>query len=605
MSTGAALPIDLLNYPARPSHGIDRHPDGGFVVRQPWAGLELEPLVLPAGWYWLEVEGPDCAACLELSDTTNRTTIELSAESGTPAYVRLGGGIYHARLLVGGRPGIYPASRIVLSVLPLIKRLRLFCGRALAALRAGASPRQLYVALQRALQPKGSFGMRAQPAAGLHLGPLARRDFARMASGRHRFLPATPDGPVFLIRRPTGADNIRGLDAQTYRRFTLDPDAPHDAEIVIGAAEQLTPDALATFADIFVRQPDVSVVISDAWVGEYPSANVAFDPLLYRQGYPTPFAIRTGFVAEGGWQSQQPRFAVSGFPLSFRDLAIPIASAHVAAPPRVPAAIVIPTRDRADLLRVALTGLFGATDWPHEVVVVDNGSVEPETFALFDEYRGHGLKVVRADMPFNFSALCNLGAQASKAEFLVFMNNDIELIRPDWLANMIRLAVRDDVGAVGGRLYYPDKRLQHGGVALGLTQLCGHPWRGLAFADQQDVSRLRLDSLRSAVTGALLCVSRARFDAVDGFDEIAFPVTLNDVDLCLKLQSKGWFSAYAAEAEAIHHEGESRGQDNDPQKRARRQAELDAFAAKWPDRISSDPWMPASVSRATERFDFR
>jgi GT2 family glycosyltransferase len=138
-----------------------------------------------------------------------------------------------------------------------------------------------------------------------------------------------------------------------------------------------------------------------------------------------------------------------------------------------------------------------------------------------------------------------------------------------------------------------------------MTQLCGHPWRGLPPAGQQDVDRLCRNSLRAAVTGALMCLSRARFEAVGGFDEAAFPVTLNDVDLCLKLHAHGWFTAYAAQAEAYHHEGESRGADIDPEKQARRQRELNAFAAKWSRMIEGDPWLPACVSRATERFDFR
>lgn len=605
MGKGAASPpIDLLDWPSRPSPGIDRS-NGEFTVRQPWAGLELAPLTLPAGWYRLRADGEDCAVCLQLFDARDHTLIELSASDDAPAFVRLDGGRYGARLIVGPRCGVYAMTHLGLAAMSASERMRLFASRAVATLRAGVGPARLYAALRRALRPRGTFGVRARPSAGAYIGPLTRNDFARMTSGRHRFLPAAPDGPVFLVRPIRAGDPVEGLEAQSYRRFTLDPTQPHDAICYVDSGERLTPDALAAFADILVAQPDISVVIADTWVNGRPTTRVAFDPLLYRDGYPTPHAIRTGFTAEGPWASQQPRFGTTSVPLSFRDFVVPVSGGLPPFSQNLRVTIIIPTRDRADLLRVALAGLFEATDWPHTVVVVDNGSVEPETFALFDEYRPRGLNVVRADMPFNFSALCNLGAQSSQDRYLVFMNNDVELIRPDWLAHMMRLATLDDVGAVGGRLLYADKRLQHGGVAIGLTQVCGHPWRGLPFEAQKMVDRLCCDSLRAAVTGALLCVSRARFDAVGGFDETAFPVTLNDVDLCLKLRSRGWFSAYAADAEAYHHEGESRGEDTDPEKKTRRQAELDAFVAKWPDMLAADPWLPLAVSRATERFDLR
>jgi len=602
--------IDLLSSPLAEPFGV-AYRDGVLTLERPWGSIRFPPKALRDGWYVFSVDEACHGACLQLTETSSHIRVELSAAANRPAYVRLGGGTYVAELFAGVRPGDYPLADAALRPLSAAGYIRLMSGRFSAAIRSGASPVAIARLLRKAMGARGTFGVRAAAFAQSKLGVLTGSDFERHV--RHPLASPSSSGDGMRVYvRAIGGDlrpGEAGLTDQTYRNFSLTPE-DCTIELVLGKDERLTPDALAMVAATFAADPGLLVAIADKWVDGIPTMRCAFDPLLYGEGeFSTPFARRlTQLSLPSAWSSAQSRFAIISAPIAsggaaHRASASTPSAASVVSGPK--ASIVIPTRDRPDLMRTCLHGLFDSTDWPHEVIVVDNGSVQPETFAVFKSYADKGLRVIRADMPFNFSALCNIGAEAATGDYLVFMNNDVVLTKPDWLAHMMRLASQDQVGAVGARLLYADKRLQHGGVALGLTQLCGHLWRGLPYEAQQAIPCLTHDSLRLAVTAALLCVDRKKFDAVGGFDEATFPVTLNDIDLCLKLYTRGWFNAYAAGAEAYHLEGESRGDDDDPVKRKRRQSEIDAFHDRWKALIDNDPWLPSAVSRSTETFALR
>lgn len=597
--------IDLLNRPLSDAKHAERTATGLRLVR-PWGWLRPAPVTLKTGWYTLRVEGGP--VCVQLFSTKTAKLIELSATPESPAYVRLEGGTFEVTLFCGVRPGDYSVTGIGLAPMSLPNRADLLGGRFLQALGSGMSPARLYALVARTLRPDATYGLRA---AGAHQagaqGVLATADRTRVSAFPARLPPLT-----FLVQSISGRleDSQRaglGLDAQTWPHFTLDPSVPHEVVIRLDPQEILTPDALALFAQAFDRD-DTRLVLADIWQSGVPTTRTAFDPLLYADAFPTPYAHRRGFVPNGvDWATLQAASTVISAPLADRADTAPLPPAVVPILPehRPLASIIIPTRDRADLLEAALNGLFDATLWPHEVIIVDNGSIEPATFALFETLRAKGLRVITADMPFNFSTLSNLGAAAARGDYLIFMNNDVVLDDPDWLSHMMTQAMRPQAGAVGARLLYGDRRLQHAGVALGLTEVCGHLWRGLSFEDQAKVPAIIHDGLRSAVTAALMCVDRQKFDSVGGFDAIAFPVTLNDVDLCLKLQAKGWYNIYAARAVAYHLEGETRGEDEAPVKRARRQAELNAFRPKWAAQIENDPWLPPAIMRSTETFGLK
>lgn len=281
---------------------------------------------------------------------------------------------------------------------------------------------------------------------------------------------------------------------------------------------------------------------------------------------------------------------------------------HIAAQPlrlleELPSiSIIVPTRNRVDLLRTCLDGL-AATDYPKiEIIVVDNDSDEPETLAYLDEIQAHGMTVMRHPGPFNYSAMNNRAAAAASGDLLCLLNNDIEIKEPNWLATLATQAVRDEVGAVGAQLLYPDGRIQHAGVVIGVGNAAGHAHRYLRPEDAGYFRRHALPQFISAVTAACLVVQKSRFQAVGGLDEKNFPVAFNDVDFCLRLNQQGWQSFYEPRAVLIHHESVSRGFDRDPVGAARFAGELAALQRKWgTDRIV-DPYHHRHLSRAAEHF---
>jgi GT2 family glycosyltransferase len=264
--------------------------------------------------------------------------------------------------------------------------------------------------------------------------------------------------------------------------------------------------------------------------------------------------------------------------------------------------VIIPTRNKASLLRACVNGLR-KTEYPEvEIIVVDNGSDEAEALELLAELQAGGAQVLPMRGPFNFSALNNAAAKLAKGRLLCLLNNDIEVLAPDWLRNMATQAVRADVGAVGARLLYPDQTIQHAGVVIGVGGGAGHAHRYQAIGDAGYFQRAHLPQFVSAVTAACLVIDRDRFWAVGGFDEQRFPVAFNDVDLCLRLNAKGWQSFYEPRATLIHHESKSRGKDSHPANRDRFARELAFLKERWNTEEVRDPFHNVSLSRFSERF---
>jgi GT2 family glycosyltransferase len=296
-------------------------------------------------------------------------------------------------------------------------------------------------------------------------------------------------------------------------------------------------------------------------------------------------AARRGAMAERGPQ---------GFNRLVRPLPAP--------PPLV--SVIIPTRDRAELLAVALDGVLSATDYPAiEILVIDNDSREDATCALLRGYASESrLRVLPVSGPFNFSDLSNKGAAQARGEVLVFLNNDIEVLEPGWLTELVSIAGEDDVGAVGAKLLYPDGTLQHGGIVLGIGGIAGHSHLGIAGDAPGYFARMQLTQEVSAVTGACLAIRSTVFDAIGGFDAQCLAVAFNDVDLCLRLRAAGYRNIWTPFARLTHHESKSRGLEDTPEKRARFEAEAQVMRERWGAELRSDPYYNPNLSRASAHF---
>lgn len=269
--------------------------------------------------------------------------------------------------------------------------------------------------------------------------------------------------------------------------------------------------------------------------------------------------------------------------------------------------VIIPTRNRVDLLATCIAGLEAA-DYPDlEVIVVDNDSDDAATLAYLDALSARSrptrtFRVLRHSGPFNYSAINNRAVEQAEGELICLLNNDIAMLGPDWLSIMATQALREEVGAVGAQLLYPDGRIQHAGVVIGVGNAAGHAHRFLRPEQEGYFQRHALPQFVSAVTAACLVVQRERFLAVGGLDEANFPVAFNDVDLCLRLNARGWQSLYEPRAVLVHHESVSRGFDRDPVGAARFAGELAALQRlHGTDRIV-DPFHHPALSRAAEQF---
>ena len=274
-------------------------------------------------------------------------------------------------------------------------------------------------------------------------------------------------------------------------------------------------------------------------------------------------------------------------------------------PPLV--SVVIPTRDRADLLEQCLAGLLAATDYPAmEVIVADNGSSEPATFQLFDRLATDPrVRILPCPGPFNYSAINNQAVSTSRGEILLLLNNDILIRHPDWLSAMVAQAVRPEVGAVGARLLYNNGTIQHAGVILGVgavAPVAGHVYERAPADAPGYLNHLRIARNISAVTAACLAMRRSVFDEVGGFDEQHLPVAFNDVDLCLKIGSHGYQIIWTPQAELTHLESLSRGSDLRPEAIERFKCDIAHMRHTWASQIDNDPFYGPNFDQ--QRVDY-
>lgn len=269
--------------------------------------------------------------------------------------------------------------------------------------------------------------------------------------------------------------------------------------------------------------------------------------------------------------------------------------------------IVIPTKDKLEVLKPCVESVIERTAYRNfEIIIVDNGSVEERTLEFLRQVTTDTrAKVLSYPGPFNYSAINNFAVSRAAGSFLCLLNNDTEVVKSNWLHELMRFAVRPKIGAAGAKLLYDDGSIQHAGVIVGIGEAAGHPHRFLPNHDPGYFRMPHVSQFVSAVTGACLVVEKGKFEAVGGFDELDLAVAFNDVDLCLKLQAEGWRNVYVPHAVLLHHESRSRGSDMAPEQVERYRRELAALQERWDTKTFQDPLHNPNLDRYSETFVFR
>lgn len=252
--------------------------------------------------------------------------------------------------------------------------------------------------------------------------------------------------------------------------------------------------------------------------------------------------------------------------------------------------LIIPTRDRVELLRVCVNSILEKTEYAnYEIIIVDNQSTDSVTHAYFDSLQGNvKVRILAYDAPFNFSEMNNAAVAATQGDIIGLINNDIEVIHGEWLTEMVSHAVRPEIGAVGAMLYYPNDTIQHAGIFIGIGGVAGHANVGLPRRSLGQMSRARLVQNLSAVTAACLLIRRDTFETVGGLDA-RLQVAFNDVDFCLRVREKGFRNLWTPYAELYHHESASRGYEDTPAKMARFKSEVAFMTERWGSELFNDP----------------
>lgn len=397
----------------------------------------------------------------------------------------------------------------------------------------------------------------------------------------------------YIVRADFGTFEVELVDVETFARTVL----------YVGAGRDTMVDLPAGIYRIYIR------VMSDA----------AGSLRIRRIGRGEKLALYAGKAAAlmanpsqaigrlkalGAGRSGQPRAVVAAG--SARPPAVLRTRLHrpVLEPAPVAASgvsIVIPTKERVDLLKACMDSLDDVRGVAFDVVIVDNGATGAEMVAYLASLAGRpDVRVTRHDIPFNFSRLCNIGAKLARYPLLLFLNDDIEAVGADWLVAMAGFAARPDTGAVGARLLYPSGALQHGGIASHLVPGPGHPWRGAPEAVWNTHPLLVHAGEVDAVTGACLMIGAELFAALGGFNETDFAITHNDVDLCLRVRERGLKVVYAPQATLIHKESQTRKVDQDTGETARYAREAAAFYARHETAARRSCFYPLELRRDTD-----
>ncbi|WMT40594.1 glycosyltransferase [Paenibacillus sp. D2_2] len=267
--------------------------------------------------------------------------------------------------------------------------------------------------------------------------------------------------------------------------------------------------------------------------------------------------------------------------------------------------IIIPSKNMADVLDKCLLSIFNKTTYQNfEVIIIDNGSDEVNIKQLYDQWyvqEPERFKVYSYNIPFNYSKLNNFGCTKATGELLLLLNNDVEVITPNWLEELAGQALRSEIGAVGACLYYPDHSIQHAGVILGIGGVAGHSHKYFPSSEYGYFSRLKMVSNYSAVTAACLMVRKEVYEEVGGLEE-ELQVAFNDVDFCLKIGEAGYRNIWLPQVQLFHYESKSRGHEDTPEKKQRFNSEVEWMRNRWSEVLDNDPCYNPNLTKEREDF---
>ncbi len=272
--------------------------------------------------------------------------------------------------------------------------------------------------------------------------------------------------------------------------------------------------------------------------------------------------------------------------------------------------LIIPTRDKAEILEVAVRSIIEKTTYNnYSITIMNNGSEEKNTYELFNELTNkhpEKIKVLEYNKPFNYSAINNYAAEQSKAEIIGLINNDIEVINGEWLHEMVSHCLRNDVGCVGAKLLYSNETIQHAGVFTGVLTIAAHGHRDSPRESPGYFGRLAHTQQLSVVTAACLLVRRTIYNEVGGLNELNLSVAFNDVDFCLRVHQRGYRNIYTPYAELYHYESISRGHEDTRVKKKRFQSEIDYMIKQYGDsqatKLPNDPFYNPNLTDSNENF---
>ncbi len=268
--------------------------------------------------------------------------------------------------------------------------------------------------------------------------------------------------------------------------------------------------------------------------------------------------------------------------------------------------ILIPCKDHAEDTEICIESILQKSTYKnYEILLVDNGSVEKDTMELFEKLaKNKRIRILHWNHPFNYSEINNYAAKEAGGEYLLLLNNDTEVITPGWMEEMLMYAQREDVGAVGAKLYYGDDTIQHAGIILGMGMdgIAGHAHYRQPKENLGYMGRLYYAQDMSAVTAACMMVKRAVYEELNGFDE-AFEVAYNDVDFCMRLRKEGYLNVFTPYAELYHYESKSRGLEDTKDKRKRFEKEVKMFKERWKKELEEgDPYFNPNFDLMRDDF---
>lgn len=269
--------------------------------------------------------------------------------------------------------------------------------------------------------------------------------------------------------------------------------------------------------------------------------------------------------------------------------------------------IIIPNKDHAVILRKCIYSILNKSTYNnYEIILVENNSSDKKTFQLYEELeKRDNIKIIHWDKTFNYSIVNNFSLRHTEGDMLLFLNNDTEVISPDWLERMLEFATRKDVGAVGAKLYYPDGTVQHAGVIVGIKNNVGHSHKYLPKRSHGYMGRLQIVQNVSAVTGACLMMRKDVFTEVNGFEE-NYAISSSDIDLCLKIRGKGYLIVWTPWAELYHYESKTRGHEDTSEKKEILKRDVQLFQQKWKHLLADgDPYYSPNLSIEKEDFSIR